>query len=153
VRGARTMGTASPPVKHRPVFRRLVVHCLRRIAESAAKEQQTLSARDRATPRAGISAPGMWQILGPLRTSPAPRNDRPEVQTEAVTAPRRQDGRSYPSATLCWARCSRTWTSPEWSQPLPPRAAAALNNSCVVAVFGSDRLSARAPARARLRSF
>src|SRR5439155_5597890 len=59
----------------------------------------------------------------------------------------------YPFATWCPARCSRTRTSPEWSQPLPPNAAAALNNSCVVAVFGNDRLSARAPDKARLRSF
>ena len=39
------------------------------------------------------------------------------------------------------------------SQPLPFSAAAALNSSCVVVVFGNDRLRARAPCRARLRSF
>ena len=54
---------------------------------------------------------------------------------------------------LVAARCSSTRTSPEWSQPLPPSAAAALNSSCVVAVFGKDRLRARAPDNARLKSF
>src|SRR5205823_8650721 len=30
----------------------------------------------------------------------------------------------YPFATWCPARCSRTRTTPEWSQPVPPNAAA-----------------------------
>ncbi len=67
---------------------------------------------------------------------------------EAPAAPRVQ-----PSATGWFAISSSALTMAEWSQPLPPLAAQALNSSMAVAVLGRLTPSARAPASARLRSF
>src|SRR5579872_109280 len=54
----------------------------------------------------------------------------------------------WPTWKLAISSSARTIA--EWSQAFPPCAAQALNNSCAVAVFGSERPIARALDNARL---
>ena len=61
------------------------------------------------------------------------------------------DALSWP---ISWrASPSSTRAMPEWSHAAPPAATAALNSSWLVAVFGRLTPSARAPCKARFRSF
>jgi hypothetical protein len=117
---------------------------IRRVALYRIEECRVVLA-DIVVSRAVPESPGEPIVIRDRRVREALTPTLPRKRTQARRA-------SY-FATSCRARCSRTRTRPEWSQPLPPRAAAALNSSWVVAVLGRDRLSERAPWRARFKSF